>query len=101
MSAPTWWSGVGPLARPRLASKVRLRFDRHAQRHMLIYPERGMVLNDSAAAIAELCTGEHTLAAIVERLLEARAGATREEIARDVQAFLEQLAARALIQLDE
>jgi hypothetical protein len=37
----------------------------------------------------------------VERLLEARAGATREEIARDVQAFLEQLAARALIQLDE
>jgi coenzyme PQQ biosynthesis protein PqqD len=99
VSAPT--SPISPLARPRLASKVRLRFDRHAQRHMLIYPERGMVLNESAAAIAELCTGEHTLAAIVERLLEARPGATREELARDVQAFLEQLAARALIQLDE
>lgn len=100
MSAPPA-RGIGPLARPRLASKVRLRFDRHAQRHMLIYPERGMVLNDSAARIAELCTGEHTLAAIVERLLEERAGATREQIARDVQVFLEQLAARALIQLDE
>jgi coenzyme PQQ biosynthesis protein PqqD len=91
---------IGPLSRPRLASKVRLRFDRHAQRHMLIYPERGMVLNDSAAAIAELCTGEHTLDAIVERLREGRAGATREELARDVQAFLNQLWERALIELD-
>jgi pyrroloquinoline quinone biosynthesis protein D len=68
---------------------------------MLIYPERGMVLNESAAAIAELCTGEHTLNSIVERLLGGRSGATREEVARDVQAFLEQLSERALIDLDE
>ena len=68
---------------------------------MLIYPERGMVLNQSAAAIAELCTGEHTVNTIVERLLEARSGATREELARDTQVFLDQLLERALIQVDE
>jgi pyrroloquinoline quinone biosynthesis protein D len=91
---------IAPHARPRLASKVRLRFDRHAQRHMLIYPERGMLLNESAAAIAELCTGDNSLDMIVDRLLASRAGATREELSRDVQAFLSSLLERALIQLD-
>jgi pyrroloquinoline quinone biosynthesis protein D len=91
---------IAPHARPRLANKVRLRFDRHAQRHMLIYPERGMLLNESAAAIAELCTGDNTLDTIVDRLLASRGGATREEVSRDVQAFLNSLLERALIQLD-
>jgi pyrroloquinoline quinone biosynthesis protein D len=91
---------ISPHSRPRLASKVRLRFDRHEQRHMLIYPERGMLLNESAAAIVELCTGDNSLDMIVDRLLASRAGATREDVARDVQTFLNSLLERALIQLD-
>ena len=37
---------------------------------MLLYPERGLVLNATAADVVKLCTGEHTVAAIVERLAE-------------------------------
>jgi coenzyme PQQ biosynthesis protein PqqD len=91
---------ITKLARPRLVAKVRLRFDRHAQRHMLIYPEKGMILNPSAEAIARLCTGEHTVDDIVQRLHAANSGTTREEIERGVQGFLDALAARALIRFD-
>jgi coenzyme PQQ biosynthesis protein PqqD len=91
---------IAPLARPKLASKARFRFDRHEQRYVLLYPERGMLLNASAAAIAELCTGEHSVSAIVERLHAARASATREQIERDVQAFLGELLDRSLIELE-
>jgi coenzyme PQQ biosynthesis protein PqqD len=90
---------IAPVARPCLASKVRLRFDRHAQQHMLVYPEKGMLLNASAAAIAELCTGEHTVAAIVEQLHAADRSANREQVERDVQAFLHALLTRSLLTL--
>jgi coenzyme PQQ biosynthesis protein PqqD len=99
MSAPSERARtLPPDARPRLARKVRLHFDRHAQRHMLLYPERGLVLNGSAATIAQLCTGEHSVEQIVQRLHQASAGATREEVERDVQAFLGALRARALLE---
>jgi coenzyme PQQ biosynthesis protein PqqD len=84
-------------ARPQLASRVRLRFDRARGRHMLLYPERGMALNASAAAIAELCSGELSVAEIVERLHGASGGATRDEVERDVRAFLSALQERALL----
>jgi pyrroloquinoline quinone biosynthesis protein D len=86
-------------SRPQLTSKVRLRFDRHGQKHMLLFPERGLILNQSAAAIARLCTGEHTLEQIVERLQVERAGATREQIESDVQVFIAALLERALIRI--
>ena len=85
--------------KPRLASKVRLRFDRHSQRHMLVYPDRGMVLNPSAARILELCTGENTLETIVERLTAATGGEP-SQVEADVQNFLGALLERALIRLD-
>jgi coenzyme PQQ biosynthesis protein PqqD len=84
-------------ARPRLASKARLRFDRHEDQHMLVYPEKGMALNAAAAAVAELCTGEHSVAEIIERLAARHPSAPRERIEHDVLAFLEQLAQRGLL----
>jgi coenzyme PQQ biosynthesis protein PqqD len=66
---------------------------------MLLYPERGMALNASAARIAELCTGEHSLAQIVDQLHARAGGATRERIEADVQAFLSALLQRGLLQL--
>jgi len=54
--------------RPRLAAKARLRWDRKAERFMLLYPERGLVLNPTAADVVRLCTGELTVGAIVEQL---------------------------------
>jgi pyrroloquinoline quinone biosynthesis protein D len=87
-------------ARPRLASKARLRFDRHTSRHMLVYPDRGLELNASAAAILELCTGDRTVSEIVDALHARASGAERSDVQRDVCAFLESMLERRLIRVD-
>jgi pyrroloquinoline quinone biosynthesis protein D len=86
------------VGRPKLASKVRLHFDRHSSRHWLLLPERGLVLNDSAARIAALCNGERTVELLVEELVDA-SGPTdeRARVATDVREFLCALEERALI----
>jgi coenzyme PQQ biosynthesis protein PqqD len=83
--------------RPRIAPKARLRYDRKADRTMLLYPEKGLVLNATAADIARLCTGEHSVAAIVEQLA-AKYGKDPAAIEREVLAFLSALAERGLLQ---
>jgi pyrroloquinoline quinone biosynthesis protein D len=87
-------------ARPRLAPKVRLRLDRKTNRYLLLYPEKGMQLNATAADIVQLCTGEHTVAEIVTRLAEKYAPQPPEMIEREVHTFLDALSARALLTSD-
>src|SRR5881396_841794 len=87
-------------SRPRLAPKARIRFDRKTARYLLLYPERGLVLNPTAADIAALCTGEHTVHTIVERLTEKYASQPRAQVERDVMAFLATLAERGLMRTD-
>jgi coenzyme PQQ biosynthesis protein PqqD len=84
-------------SRPRLAAKARLRFDRKAERYMLLYPEKGMVLNPTAADVLHLCTGEHTVDAIVARLVE-KYGQETAQVEREVMTFLGQMADRGLVQ---
>jgi pyrroloquinoline quinone biosynthesis protein D len=84
-------------ARPRLAPKVRLRWDRKDGRYMLLYPERGLVLNATAADVVQLCTGEHTVGEIVERLGDKYAPHPRAAVEREVQAFLAAMLERGLI----
>ncbi len=84
-------------ARPRLAPKARLRFDAKSERFMLLYPERGMVLNPTAADIVQLCTGELTVAEIVARLAEKYAPQPRATIEGEVLTFLASLADRGLL----
>ncbi len=84
--------------RPRLAAKARLRYDRRGERYMLLWPERGMVLNPTAAEIVKLCTGEHTVTGIVERLAEKYPTAPREALERQVMDFLTAMAHRGLMQ---
>ena len=83
--------------KPALSSKARLRFDRHAQRYMLLYPEKGLVLNETGAEIAKLCTGEHSVAEIAERLSARWPEVARERIDAELDAFLHALLERALI----
>jgi len=83
--------------RPTLAAKARLRWDRQASRYMLLYPERGLVLNPTAADVVQLCTGEHTVGAIVERLTQKYVTEPAEKVERDVLTLLERLASRGLI----
>jgi len=86
--------------RPRIASKARLRYDRRDNRYMLLYPEKGLVLNPTAAEIAKLCTGEHSVAGIVSQLAS-RYGKGAAEIEGEVMKFLSALAERGLLQETE
>ena len=82
--------------RPRLARRARLRRDRVSGRWMVLYPERGLLLNDSAAEIVALCTGEQTRDAIVTALA-GRHAVPAEQLASQVDGLLEALAERGLI----
>ena len=86
--------------RYRIASKARLVFDRTRGQHMLIYPERGLALNDVAHAILTLCNGELSVAQMVDALSQ-RFSTDREVIGRDVTAFIEQLVARGVLLSEE
>jgi len=84
-------------AKPRLASKARLRFDRQTERYLLLYPEKGLELNPTAVEVVQLCTGEHTLAEIVARLADKYPKQARTAIERDTLTLLAALADRGLI----
>lgn len=89
---------LDPQARPRLARKARLKLDRHSGEYWLIYPERGLRLNESAARIAALCRGELQLCELIERLAAESSGADRAQIEREASAFLGALAERGLLE---
>ena len=83
-------------SRPRLASKARLRFDRKASRYMLLYPERGLVLNTTASDVLQLCTGERTVQEIIDELAR-RYGHEVPDVEREVMSFLAAMADRGLL----
>ena len=85
-------------SRPRLAGKARLRYDRKADRHMLLYPEKGLALNATAADIVRLCTGEHSVAQMVEQLA-AKYGEETPAIERQVVELLAALSERSLVEM--
>lgn len=87
-------------ARPRLAPKARLRIDTQSGRPMLLYPERGMELNATGAAILELCTGEACVDDIIDTLAQRYAPTPRETIEREVTTFLDALSSRALLRTE-
>ena len=84
-------------SRPRLAAKARLRYDRKADRYMLLYPEKGLLLNATGTDVVRLCTGEHTVGAIIDQLA-ARYGQDAPTVEREVMSFLTALSERGLVQ---
>ena len=91
---------ISAATRPRLAAKARLRWDRKDERWMLLYPERGLVLNPTAADVVRLCTGELTVDTIVERLAAKYPAQPREALEREILTFLGRLAERGLVSND-
>ena len=81
----------------RLAPKVRLKFDRHAQGYMLLYPERGMALSTSAADILTLCTEARRVGEIVEQIVAKYGEPQRGAIEQDVLTLLRDMADRGLL----
>jgi coenzyme PQQ biosynthesis protein PqqD len=85
---------------PKLARKARLVFDRHSNSHMLVYPERGLALNESAAAIAKRCDGTRTVSQIIEEIaIEAGVpNAERASLEKDIVELVDQLAQKGLLE---
>jgi pyrroloquinoline quinone biosynthesis protein D len=78
---------------PKLWRLARLDFDAVRQRHVLLYPEGAVLLNDTGHAILELCDGTRTVAQIICVLSE-RYGA---DVTADVTEYLSQMADREMI----
>jgi coenzyme PQQ biosynthesis protein PqqD len=81
-----------------LAAKARLRFDRREQCFMLLYPERGLLLNDTAIEILQCCTGQFTIEMIVNILSAKHPAFPCELISSDAVTFISQLQSRGLIE---
>ena len=78
---------------PRLWRLARLDFDTVRQRHVLLYPEGAVLLNETGAAILELCNGSRTVGEIVTILTERY----HADVGADVTEYLTTMVGRELI----
>jgi pyrroloquinoline quinone biosynthesis protein D len=78
---------------PKLWRMARLQFDPVRQRHVLLYPEGAVLLNDTGAAILELCNGDNTVAQIVDLLRERY----QADVRADVLEYLSNMTQRELV----
>ena len=85
-------------ARYRLARKARVRWDTRNQKDMLLYPERGLLLNDVGSRIVSLCDGTRDFAGVVRELSAAFPGVATDVLERDAETFVEKLLARGLLE---
>ena len=84
---------LAPDSLPKLWRMTRLHFDPVRQRPVLLYPEGAVLLNDTGAAILELCNGSNPVEQIV-RILSERYPA---DVSGDVTEYLTLMAERELI----
>lgn len=89
---------IAPEAKPRLPRGVRLVHSEAQGGWVLLAPERVFKPDPVALEILKRCTGEATLAAIVDDLAKTFQ-APRERIATDVTAMLRGLADKKLLEL--
>ena len=88
---------LDPESRPRLPRGVRLVHSEAQGGWVLLAPERVFKADTIAVEIVKRCTGEATLAAIVDDLAKTFA-APRERIFADVTALLRGLAEKRLLE---
>ena len=85
--------------KPKLASKTKLRLDPKSGKYILLYPEKGLLLNATGAAILKLCTGERTLSWIISALtLEFQS--EQAKVQAEVLTFVQGLLDRGLLQAE-
>ena len=90
---------IGPDSRVSLARQARLKLDPRTGRQMLLYPEKGLDLNETAARVAALCRQERAVRDIVEQMVSAaiESPLARRQIEDEVLAFLRALEDRGLL----
>jgi pyrroloquinoline quinone biosynthesis protein D len=84
---------LSPDSTPRLWRLARLEFDPVRQRPIILYPEGAVLLNDTGAAILELCNGTNTVTQISNILSERY----HSDVSTDVMEYLDMMAGRELI----
>ncbi|MGA9678191.1 MAG: pyrroloquinoline quinone biosynthesis peptide chaperone PqqD [Mycobacterium sp.] len=73
------------IGRPKLTAGVRLHFDAVRQRHVLLYPEGALLLNDTAAETLALVDGQRTTSEIIDSLSSRYSS---DDLAADVDELL-------------
>lgn len=89
-------SGEG--IKPRFAPHVRFKFDRRRGQWIVLAPERLLLPDENAVEILKRCTGEATLADIIDQL-SVEFDAPRGEIAVDVLELVRDLADKGILSL--
>jgi pyrroloquinoline quinone biosynthesis protein D len=98
MTEPGPQTAISPDARPRLPRGARLAHNEAQGGWVLLAPERIFKADAIAAEVIRRCTGEATLAEIVDDLATTYS-APRERIQADVTSLLRGLAERRLLEL--
>jgi pyrroloquinoline quinone biosynthesis protein D len=88
-------AGENESAKPTLLSGARMRYDEVRKRHVLLLPERAVLLSDTAAEILRLCDGGRTVAELIDALEQKYPGAA---LRADVVELLDQAVARRWVQ---
>ncbi|MEH7238585.1 pyrroloquinoline quinone biosynthesis peptide chaperone PqqD [Bacillus sp. JJ1562] len=76
---------------PKLAQKGRLKFDKVREKHLLLLPEKVVVLNETAASILALCDGNESILTITEKMrssLESENKPDLEMMKADITKFI-------------
>jgi pyrroloquinoline quinone biosynthesis protein D len=84
-------------SQPKLASHVRLGFDRVHKKYLLQVPDAVTVLNLTGATTLHLCDGRRTVAEIVEKLRDRYDHVDDDEVVQ----FLAGLVAKQWVELDD
>ena len=87
---------ISAMSVPALWRLARLDFDPVRQQRVLLYPEGVVLLNDTGAAIVELCDGRRSVAEIASILQERYRG----DVTPDVIDYLSGLAERELVRVE-
>lgn len=83
---------------PCLLPKSRVQTDRITGEQTLLYPEGMLILNQTSAAIVDLCDGSHCVRDMISILAE-RYDADVDHIQSDVLDYLERLNSQCLLGL--
>jgi pyrroloquinoline quinone biosynthesis protein D len=91
-------TAIDAASKPAVAGQFRLQWEPAQQKHVLLYPEGMVQLNQSAGEIMKRCDGERTVADIVSDLEQAF---SRSGLTDDVIAFVKLAVERGWLQVPE
>lgn len=82
----------------RISDKARLRWDPWEGKYVLLYPERGLVLNDAAYAVLALCDGVRSPSDMASILAQRFEIGDEARVLEAVSAFLVRLSSLGLLE---